>query len=145
MEENSNLQSPWYKDGLRFKCTECGKCCTGQPGYVWVGKDEIKRIAEYLKIPVDKFMRQYLRQKNNQYALLENRSQNFDCVFLQDKKCRIYEARPTQCKTYPWWAKNLRSEKDWKSAANDCEGINETAPIIPCGEIEKGLRDNVFN
>ena len=27
--------------GLRFECTQCGDCCTGAPGYVWVNKAEI--------------------------------------------------------------------------------------------------------
>ena len=38
-------QEPWYKEGLRFKCTECGKCCTGAPGYVWVNKEEVAEMA----------------------------------------------------------------------------------------------------
>ena len=25
----STTPEPWYKDGLRFKCTGCGDCCTG--------------------------------------------------------------------------------------------------------------------
>ena len=27
--KNRPTQEPWYKDGLRFKCTGCGDCCTG--------------------------------------------------------------------------------------------------------------------
>ena len=41
----------WYRDGLRFECTQCGKCCTGAPGYVWLTIPEIYRIAEFLGIP----------------------------------------------------------------------------------------------
>ena len=36
---------PWYKDGLKFKCTGCGDCCTGGEGYVWVNKQEIVALA----------------------------------------------------------------------------------------------------
>ena len=35
----------WYRDGLQFECTQCGNCCTGDPGYVWVTPEEIKAIA----------------------------------------------------------------------------------------------------
>jgi len=37
----------WYKPGLRFKCTECGACCTGAPGYVWISEKEIKAVAHH--------------------------------------------------------------------------------------------------
>ena len=36
---------PWYRDGLRFECSQCGDCCTGAPGYVWVNKEEIASLA----------------------------------------------------------------------------------------------------
>ena len=39
---------PWYKDGLKFKCTQCGDCCTGAPGYVWVNQAEVEGIAAEL-------------------------------------------------------------------------------------------------
>jgi len=41
-------QQPWYKDGLRFTCTQCGNCCTGPEGVVWVNEEEVRQIAEYL-------------------------------------------------------------------------------------------------
>ena len=40
----------WYADGLRFTCSQCGNCCTGGPGYVWIDRDEIVKLAAYLKI-----------------------------------------------------------------------------------------------
>ena len=40
--------APWYKDGLQFTCTQCGDCCTGAPGVVWVTDDELREIADYL-------------------------------------------------------------------------------------------------
>ena len=46
---------PWYKDGLRFTCTQCGDCCTGEPGYVWVTEEEMKQIAEYRGISIGEF------------------------------------------------------------------------------------------
>jgi Fe-S-cluster containining protein len=30
----------WFKDGLRFECQRCGRCCRGEPGVVWVNKQE---------------------------------------------------------------------------------------------------------
>ena len=42
-------QQPWYDKGLRFSCSECGDCCTGAPGYVWVNKEEIAAIVGHLR------------------------------------------------------------------------------------------------
>lgn len=126
---------PWYKDGLRFKCTECGKCCTGAPGFVWVSEDEMQAMAELLHITLSEFKRKYTRQKNNRYALVEKKSEDRPCVFLQEKKCMVYHARPQQCRTYPWWKENLNSEESWKLAAETCEGINKDSPVIPYSQI----------
>lgn len=141
-EKKSSL--PWYKDGLKFQCTECGKCCTGAPGNVWVSEQEIEAIAKNLNISIEKFKKKYLRQRYNRYALIEkkNEKNDYDCIFLKDKKCTIYQARPVQCRTFPWWRQNLNSEESWKSAAKDCEGINENAPLVPYEEIEQKLQQN---
>lgn len=138
--DSSASSLPWYKEGLRFKCTECGKCCTGSPGYVWVNEAEIAAMAEFLNISIEAFSRKYLRQKNNRYALIEKKSQgNFDCIFLKDKKCSIYPVRPAQCRKFPWWKENLNSEESWKLAAQECEGINDDAPLVPYSKINEVL------
>ncbi len=142
MTENKKQEEPWYKEGLRFQCTECGQCCTGAPGYVWVNEQEIAAMAEFLNISIDSFKKKYLRRRDNRYALVEKKSQNHDCVFLKDKKCLVYKARPTQCRTYPWWKENLNSEESWKSAAQSCEGINDEAPVVPYSQIVQLLRAN---
>lgn len=127
--EEEQSSSPWYAQGLRFKCTECGKCCTGGPGYAWVNDQEIQKMADYLKISLKDFGRKYLRFVNGRYALIEKR--NYDCIFLKDKRCTIYPVRPQQCRTFPWWAQNLSSPEAWREAAQDCEGISEEAPVVP--------------
>lgn len=139
-EEDDSTPRPWYKDGLRFKCTECGKCCSGPSGNVWVSEEEMIAIADFLHISLDHFKRKYVRLREKRYALVEMKSQNYDCVFLKDKKCSIYPVRPTQCRTYPWWQENLNSEESWKLAAESCEGINEEAPIVPYSQIVQLLR-----
>lgn len=126
---------PWYKDGLRFQCTECGKCCTGSPGFVWVTVEEMASIAKLLNISIELFKIKYTRMRNNRYALIEKKSQNNACIFLEGKKCQIYQARPKQCRTFPWWDENLKSEESWKQAATACEGINDGAPVVPLSDI----------
>ncbi len=132
---------PWFKDGLRFKCTGCGQCCTGSPGYVWVSPSEAEAIAEQLKISVEEFIQKYTRRVGNRLSLLERRrNNNYDCVFLDGKRCTIYEARPQQCRTYPWWPENIKTPEDWKAEGVRCEGINHPdAPLISLQEIQKHL------
>lgn len=132
-----NKELPWYKEGVRFTCTECGKCCTGPSGFVWVTEEEMLAMAAFLGIALDLFKRKYMRRKDNRYALVEKKNQNneFDCIFLKAKKCQIYQARPKQCRTYPFWRENLTSEESWESASNYCEGIHDDASLIPYSQI----------
>src|SRR5207248_8895996 len=44
MSDTPAPPGPWYQDGLAFTCTRCGKCCTGEPGFVWVTDDELAAI-----------------------------------------------------------------------------------------------------
>src|SRR5688572_15148747 len=48
--QQQQRKGPWYADGLDFTCTQCGNCCGGAPGYVWLERDDIVRIAEFLKV-----------------------------------------------------------------------------------------------
>jgi Fe-S-cluster containining protein len=128
-------KKPWFHEGLRFGCTQCGQCCTGSPGYAWVTLDEIVAIAAHLNLSIDDFAKRYLRQVGEEYALLEHPT-TYDCVFLKEKKCQIYPVRPKQCRTFPWWKNQLESEEAWKEAAKRCEGINHPeAPTISCKAI----------
>ena len=139
---SSERKKPWYKEGLRFSCTGCGKCCTGAPGYVWIDEKEIDSMAKNLKISSEEFVRKYTRKVGNRLSLIENQK-NYDCVFLKDKKCLVYEARPSQCKTFPFWKENMSSRKSWDNLSSYCEGIEHPdAPVIPCETIVKALESN---
>lgn len=137
-ESNTNEQQPWYRQGLRFQCTECGQCCTGSPGYVWVTEQEIASIADYIKLSNEEFIRRYVRVVGERLALLEHAT-NFDCVFLKDKKCQIYPVRPKQCRTFPWWPGNLKTAEEWQKAARYCEGISMQAAVVPFPIIQEQL------
>lgn len=133
---NNESSQPWYSEGLPFECTGCGQCCTGAPGYIWVNEEEITTIADHLDLSIPEFTARFLRRVNGQYSLVEL-AKTYDCVFLKDNKCQIYPIRPTQCRTFPWWPRNLRSKEDWEEAAKYCEGINKKAPIVPLDVIEE--------
>lgn len=115
---------PWYGEGLRFECTRCGHCCGGGPGTVLVDEDEIAALARRFDLSVSEFRREYTRTLEGGAVSLQEKS-NYECVFYDSEAgCTVYEDRPTQCRTWPFWRANVRSERDWERAARHCEGMN---------------------
>ncbi len=120
--------APWYADGLQFTCTQCGRCCGGAPGYVWVSDEECGALAAELNMTPEAFIEKHTRTApGGRRSLLEK--PNRDCQFLARDRhgkalCLVYHARPVQCRTWPFWSSNLESAADWKSAARSCPGMN---------------------
>lgn len=69
------------------------------------------------------------------------KKENNACIFLKNNRCQVYTARPSQCRTYPWWKENLNTKESWALAAEQCEGISDDAPRIPFDEIQKNLSE----
>ena len=127
---------PWYKDGLRFQCTGCGDCCTGAAGYVWVNKKDIAALAAQVGIEVAEFEARYVRQIGVRKSLIEYA--NGDCVFFdgQTRECRVYAARPRQCRTWPFWDSNVRTPEAWAETCQVCPGSGN-GPLFQLESIEK--------
>lgn len=166
------------RDGVsfQFKCTQCGKCCTGKGGRVRVNEREIEEIADALHVASTQEVKaKYLRrtvdptdagasdgnQQQQQWWFLRQTPDDAQCIFLDGAKCSIYKgtvmyvlqdimlrhdgirtdslfmcfamwiARPTQCRTFPWWPQNLISDYDWQLTARDCEGISLSSSSAP--------------
>ena len=116
-------ESPWYANGLKFQCTQCGDCCTGAPGYVWVNQEEISAIAAAIGMSnVDQFEKEYVRKVGVRKSLKE--LPNGDCVFFdgQERRCRVYSVRPRQCRTWPFWDSNVKSPEHWQQTCQVCPG-----------------------
>jgi len=116
---------PWYKDGLQFECTVCGRCCTGGSGFVWVSQTEIDSIAAQMGLTPLMFEQVFVwTVRPKQRSLKEY--PNGDCVLLNDQthRCRVYAERPIQCRTWPFWTQNLLSPNTWSAIAATCPGCN---------------------
>ena len=121
---------PWYADGLHFTCTQCGNSCTGPAGYVWFDADEGRAIAAQLGVDEKTFYARYAKKLYGRWSLSEIARDNgdHDCVFLTDlgdgkRGCAIYQDRPTQCRTWPFWPENLKSPAAYRRAGRRCPGM----------------------
>jgi Fe-S-cluster containining protein len=135
-------KTPWYGDGLRFTCSQCGNCCTGGPGFVWASDQEVARLAQHLALSVDETLRRYCRKVGGRVSFNENRNARgeYDCVFLKEERieqrqgdelvvhvrrsCTVYPVRPLQCRTWPFWESNLSNEAIWAASSQRCHGMN---------------------
>lgn len=127
----------WYKDGLHFECAGCGKCCGGGPGYVWVDRAAIEILAKRLGLSTYLFEQTFVYTvTGNKKSLKEH--ENGDCIFLDatTRRCRVYEDRPIQCRTWPFWTQNLTSPKTWNRTAKRCSGCNQ-GRLFTLEEIEE--------
>ena len=115
----------WYSEGLRFECTQCGACCSGEPGYVWVDEAEVLAMAAQMNMSVDAFEHKFVRDVGNDKSLLEY--PDGDCILLdpETRKCTVYETRPIQCRTWPFWDSTIKKKKDWKETCDVCPGAGK--------------------
>lgn len=127
-------KQPWYAAGLRFRCTACGQCCTGEPGHVWVTEDEILRMAQRLKLSRRAFEERYVRRVGSRVSLREQ--PGGDCVMLKDGRCQVYADKPQPCSTFPFWTGALRTPETWEDARSRCEGIDQ-GDLYSADEIER--------
>ncbi len=129
-------EQQWYREGLNFTCSQCGDCCTGDPGVVWVDDDEVREIAEYLDKPIGEIRLFHTRPLRGRVSLTEY--QNGDCTFFdaRERKCTVYHVRPQQCRTWPFWKSNLESPQKWKEVCETCPGAG-TGQFFSLEEIEE--------
>ena len=90
----------WYAGGLRFQCTQCGDCCSGSEGYVWVNQEEIDGMARRVGMEPAAVEAAHVKRVGVRRSRKER--PNGDCVLLDEKtrKCTAYEERPRHCTTW---------------------------------------------
>ena len=121
-----SIKRLFYNDGLKFECQGSGNCCTshGEFGFVFLTLEDRRRFAKHLNISTATFTRQYCDIRDGVWHLKEDPKRP-DCMFLKNKRCSTYEARPTQCRTWPFWPEVLNA-KSWKTeVASFCPGIGK--------------------
>ena len=114
------------KGGLPFSCTQCGRCCKGRTN-VFVNEAEVEKISSHLNIEKDDFIYDYTETKESPDGLvvslktISKSASSKQCIFLDNGKCTVYDVRPTQCRTYPFWPQILLGRAEWEAEAARCE------------------------
>lgn len=115
-----NQRPYFFDDGLYFTCQKCGACCVGDPGTIYVSEGEVKDLAQHFHISTAEFAQRYLYPFRDSYSIREDDQGR--CLFF-DHGCTVYALRPHQCRTFPFWFENLRSESRWREISRQCPGI----------------------
>jgi Fe-S-cluster containining protein len=139
----------WYSEGLQFACQGSGKCCTshGEFGFVYLSLKDRKALALFHGLSERDFRLLYCRQVDGFWALKDagpKQANPNDCQFLKDKRCTVYEARPTQCRTWPFWPEVMNPRKWKKDVEAFCPGVNK-GEIKSQKEIDLVLAEQVKN
>lgn len=121
------MSEPFYKEGLKFSCQRCSNCCGKTPGFVYLSKNDLLKLCEFFKCDIKSFVEKYCRWADyyegaTVLALMEQK--NYDCIFLENG-CTVYDARPIQCSTYPFWSWMVADKETWNDVAKDCPGMNQ--------------------
>jgi uncharacterized protein len=110
--------------GIQFECQGSGKCCTsrGAYGYVYLTPDDRKRFAKYFGMTSAAFTRKHCKTTGGHVHL---NNPDKDCSFLRGKRCSVYEARPSQCRTWPFWPENLNAKAWNREVKTFCPGVGK--------------------
>jgi Fe-S-cluster containining protein len=130
----------FYAEGLRFECTRCSRCCRHAPGFVFLSLEDLRRLADAASVTPSEFVERYCREVGiagfPRLSLLEHA--NYDCILWREGGCSLYEARPLQCRSFPFWSANLSSPASWAAVSADCPGVGQ-GRLHSAQEIERWL------
>lgn len=110
------------KEGFNFGfeasvCNTCkGNCCIGESGYIWISSQEINALAKKLNLDINELKAKYLDKISYKYSIKEIKLEqnNYACCFFDmvKRQCSIYDVRPKQCRTFPFWDYFKKNEKE---------------------------------
>ncbi len=108
---------------IGFRCERCGDCCRGEENSVVVFPFEIRAIMAatggegWLDAAEPPLEGEWDVDGNFHTLEWRLRKVGRDCKYYSEEGCRIYEARPLLCKTYPFYLEEGRLR--W----SECRGL----------------------
>lgn len=116
---------------FRFACQPgCTNCCD-QSGFVYLSEEDIRRAAKFTRMTRRAFEARYVYRTRHTRRF--RKPPDRQCPFLEQGRCAIHPAKPTQCRTFPFWPELVESRAAWKRTAKYCPGIGK-GPVIQIGE-----------
>ncbi|MBN1544637.1 YkgJ family cysteine cluster protein [Candidatus Woesearchaeota archaeon] len=134
------------------KCGRCGRCCSYGSGFMF--ESEIPRIAAFLNIPKDKFVKEFLEETEIFHTRLfkirpfkKEGKPYGPCMFLDGKLCRIHDVKPLHCSIgncgehgddlHVWFMLNYcLNIYDPESVRQYVSYVKTGGRMIPGGEVE---------
>jgi Fe-S-cluster containining protein len=133
--------------GIHFSCLMCGTCCRGlHEGEVYLYEEDVIRLANHLNLKgvegLREFAKKYLKVIEDTYMWKEEGAEkkkryrfktlafkfngnDEHCQFLIDNKCSVHEARPFQCRCFPFWQMMVSSRSNFTNYSKKCPGLRE--------------------
>lgn len=116
---------------FRFECTACGQCCLWE-GRVCLYPDDIRTLAAFLQLSVQAFVDTYTNHIGVAYdyegetlvvPYLElKKKPEGGCIFLEEGKCAVHDAKPMFCAASPLVAEVVFDENGWRWFTEQCKG-----------------------
>jgi uncharacterized protein len=113
---------------FRFACQSgCTRCCD-QRGFVYLTEADAQRAAGFLRLTPEEFERRYVYRTRQLRRLRKPR--HSQCQFLTGSGCSIHTAKPTQCRTFPFWPQHVGDRESWAALGEKCPGVGQ-GQLIP--------------
>lgn len=132
-------EKKFWSEGIRFECQGSGKCCTsrGSYGFVYLSLKDRQRFARFFHLTTSEFTRKYCEKTSGWFHL---RNPDKNCEFLEGNRCTVYEGRPSQCRTWPFWPENMNAKSWRRDVVNFCPGVGK-GKLYSSEEIQTILKD----
>lgn len=101
-----------------FECQQCGYCCHGETT-VSLTDDDLKRMVDYLDLPVAEVKERYLRITGN---VIQMKTVDGHCIFY-DNGCTIHPGKPWRCSQWPLHPSILSDAANFQAIDTSCPGI----------------------
>ena len=103
----------------------------GQLLTAWLRRGHVRRLAaRFVKMSAQAFEEQYVYRTTHQMRF--RKPPDKQCPFLENHGCSIHPAKPTQCRTFPFWPDLVEHRAAWNRTAQYCPGIGK-GPLIQIG------------
>ncbi len=89
-----------FMNSLPDLCSGCSKCCEALRIELTIF--DIYRISSKLGVEPKVFLEKFCEKIEGSYNCFVLKKKDNKCIFLKNKRCRIYSSRPAVCVMYPF-------------------------------------------